>query len=189
MFKKYTDNKLIEGIRLQDDKALKHIYNTYFQMVKNYVLKNSGNSDDAYDVFQESIIVLYKQVVSNELNLTSDLKGFFYGIARAVWLKALNKRGKNSELTDDITDESGTGYEADEAILERVVARVMEKLKPDCAEIIRLFSEGVDYGTIASTMGLKSEEYARRKKYLCKEALMELIKKDQEYRDHFERTL
>jgi hypothetical protein len=32
-------------------------------------------------------------------------------------------------------------------------------------------------------MGLKNESYARRKKYLCKEALMEIIKTDPEYQD------
>ena len=33
-------------------------------------------------------------------------------------------------------------------------------------------------------MNLKNETYARRKKYLSKEALMELIKSDPEYKDY-----
>jgi len=36
-------------------------------------------------------------------------------------------------------------------------------------------------------MELKNETYARRKKYLSKEALIELIKEDPEYRDYFGR--
>jgi hypothetical protein len=33
-------------------------------------------------------------------------------------------------------------------------------------------------------MDLKNEIYARRKKYLCKELLMELVKKDPEYQEY-----
>jgi hypothetical protein len=33
-------------------------------------------------------------------------------------------------------------------------------------------------------MDLKSEEYARRKKYLSKEALMDLVKEDPEYHEY-----
>jgi hypothetical protein len=49
--------------------------------------------------------------------------------------------------------------------------------------MLTLFSEGFSYAEITSKMNLKNETYARRKKYLSKEALMELIKKDPEYQD------
>jgi DNA-directed RNA polymerase specialized sigma24 family protein len=62
----------------------------------------------------------------------------------------------------------------------------MAKLKPDCQQVILLFSQGVDYEEIAAKTGLKSGDYAKRKKYLCKEALMDFIKKDPEYRDHLD---
>jgi DNA-directed RNA polymerase specialized sigma24 family protein len=49
--------------------------------------------------------------------------------------------------------------------------------------VLTLFGEGLSYEEIARRMGFKNEEYARRKKYLCKEALMEIIKTDPEYQD------
>jgi DNA-directed RNA polymerase specialized sigma24 family protein len=49
--------------------------------------------------------------------------------------------------------------------------------------VLKLFSEGYSYEEIARKMGMKNEAYARRKKYLCKEALMEIIKTDPEYQD------
>jgi hypothetical protein len=39
------------------------------------------------------------------------------------------------------------------------------------------------YEDIAVRMNLKNETYARRKKYLCKEALLEIIKEDPEYQE------
>jgi len=49
--------------------------------------------------------------------------------------------------------------------------------------VLNLYSDGHTYEEIARKMGMKSEAYARRKKYLCKEALMEIIKTDPEYHD------
>ncbi len=65
-----------------------------FQFVKNHVLKNSGSTDDVSDVFQDSIIVLYNQITEGNLNLTTDLKGYFFGIARNVWNAHLRKKQK-----------------------------------------------------------------------------------------------
>jgi RNA polymerase sigma factor (sigma-70 family) len=186
LFKKYNDNSLIEGIRLQDSRALKHAYSIYYQMVKNHVIRNSGDSSDVEEVLQESIIVLYRQIQSNEINLTTDLKGYFFGIVRMVWNNMLRQKQKHTDLDIDITDDNSIEYENDKVLLERVVARAMGRLKPDCQQVILLFSQGIDYEEIARQTGLKSGEYARRKKYLCKEMLMDFIKSDPEYRDHLD---
>ena len=44
--------------------------------------------------------------------------------------------------------------------------------------------EGRCYEEIAKEMGYKSATYARRKKYLCKEELIKLIKADPDYKDY-----
>ncbi|MBE0675775.1 MAG: RNA polymerase sigma factor [Bacteroidales bacterium] len=186
MFKKYNDKSLIEGIRLQDSRALKYAYSTYYPMVKNHVIRNSGDNSDVEEVLQESIIVLYRQIQSNEIKLTTDLKGYFFGIVRMVWNNMLRQKQKHTDLDIDITDENAIEYENDKVLLERVVARAMSRLKPECQQVILLFSQGVDYEEIALKTGLKSGEYARRKKYLCKEMLMDFIKSDPEYRDHLD---
>jgi hypothetical protein len=50
--------------------------------------------------------------------------------------------------------------------------------------ILKLFSEGNSYEEIAVKLKLKSETYARRKKYLSKEALMELMREDPEFQEY-----
>ncbi len=82
----------------------------------------------------------------------------------------------------DIADSDGQ-EEITNATLERIVSRSFALLKEDCQMVLNLYSEGYSYEEIARKMGLKNESYARRKKYLCKEALMEIIKTDPEYQD------
>jgi RNA polymerase sigma factor (sigma-70 family) len=182
LFKKYSDINIIEGVRNQDDKILNWLYDSYLQTVKKYVLGNSGSEEDVSDVFQDTIIVLYNQITSDSLHLTTDLKGYFFGIARNVWSAQLRKKHKTIELEIDppYEEESEEQYDP---VLERVISRAFQKLKPDQQMILNLFSDGFSYEEISVKMNLKNEVYARRKKYLCKEALLELVKEDPEYQE------
>jgi RNA polymerase sigma factor (sigma-70 family) len=183
LFKKISDINIIEGVKNQDDKILNLLYDTYFQTVKKHVLSNSGSEEDVSDVFQDTIIVLYNQITADELHLTTDLKGYFFGIARNVWSAQLRKKQKTIELEFDLPEEQDHNEQFDQQ-LERIISRVFQKLKPDQQMVLNLFSEGCSYEEIAVKMNLKNEIYARRKKYLCKEALLELMKEDPEYQEY-----
>jgi RNA polymerase sigma factor (sigma-70 family) len=183
LFNKISDIDIITGVRNQDDKVLNWLYDNYFQSVRNHVLNNSGSDDDVSDVFQDAIIVLYNQITEDKLRLTSDLKGYFFGIARNVWNSQLRKKQKTIELEFDLPDEEETEDQSDPT-LERIISKVFQRLKPDQQMVLNLFSDGLSYEEIAVKLNLKNEVYARRKKYLCKEALLELVKEDPEYQEY-----
>jgi len=183
LFNNISDQTIIEGVRQQDEKILNWLYDNYLQFVRKYVLNNSGSADDVSDVFQDSIIILYNQITEGNLNLTTDLKGYFYGIARNVWSGQLRKKQRTTGLEIDIVEEEEIG-ESDHLILERVVRKAFQKLKPEEQEVLRLFTEGYSYEEITIRMNLKNEVNARRKKHLCKEALLEMMKEDPEYQEY-----
>lgn len=183
MFRKIPDKNIIEGIKNQDDKTLNWLYDNYLQTVRNYVMKNSGTGEDVSDVFQESIIILYSNITSGDFELTSDLKGYFFGIARNVWSGMLRKKRKTTALDSNLPDEPAH-EETDDPMFERIVSRAFQKLKPDSQLILTLYAEGLSYEEIALRMNLRNEVYARRKKYLSKEALMELVRADAEYQEY-----
>jgi RNA polymerase sigma factor (sigma-70 family) len=182
VFKKYSDIDIINGVRNQDDKVLNWLYDNYLQSIKKYVLSNSGSEEDVSDVFQDTIILLYNNITSEDLQLTTELKGYFFGIARNVWSAQLRKKQKTIALDIDPPYEEGSEERFD-PILERIISRAFQKLKPDQQMVLNLFSDGLSYEEIAVKMNLKNEVYARRKKYLCKEVLLGLIKEDPEYQE------
>jgi RNA polymerase sigma factor (sigma-70 family) len=182
LFNRVTDIDIIDGVRIQDDKILNWLYDNYLPSVKKHVLNNSGSIDDVSDVFQDTIIVLYNQITDGSLKLTSDLKGYFFGIARNVWNAQLRRKQKTIDLEFDIPEDEDSEELADPT-LEKIIARVFPLLKPDEQLVLRLFSEDKSYEDIATIMNLKNETYARRKKYLSKETLLELLKNDPEYQE------
>ena len=183
LFKKYSDTEIINGIRKQDDRILHWLYDNYFKIARDHVMKNSGSEDDVSDVLQDSVIVLFEQISNDKLNLNTDLKGYFYGIVKNVWSAQLRKKQKTTELLIDQPDDDGT-EESNKLLLEKIVSRAFTKLKPDQQLVLKLFAEGSSYDEIAQKLEFKSEEYARRKKYLCKEALMDIVKEDPEYHEY-----
>ena len=183
MFGKLTDKSIIEGIRLQDEKVLNYLYDNYFQTVKSHVLKNSGSDDDVSDLFQDTIITLYQQITENNFVPDLDLKGYFFGVARNLWNEELRKKKRTTELNIDIVEEEDSDYLYDPA-LEKILSRSFKKLKLDSQTVLTLFSEGISYDEIAVRMNLKNGTYARRKKYLSKEELLDIIKKDPDYQEY-----
>ena len=182
LFRKYSDIDIIDGIRRQDTRILAHLYDSYLEMISDHLRKNGGTSDDVHEVLQESVVILYRQVTGEGFRLAGDLKGYFFGIARNVWNAHLRHRSRLVPLSAEHAD-SSAAEEISKAALERIVARSFTLLAGDCQMVLTLYGDGYSYDEIARRMGLKTEAYARRKKYLCKEALMEIIKTDPEYQD------
>jgi RNA polymerase sigma factor (sigma-70 family) len=182
LFRKYQDSDIIDGIRKQDSRILTYLYDAYYEVIRDHLRKNNGSDDDVNDVLQETVVILYKQVTGEGFTLTTDLKGYFFGVARNIWNTQLRYRSRMTSLETDPA-EPDEADDSHDATLERIVTRSFALLRDDCRMVLNLFTEGHTYEEIALTMGLKSESYARRKKYLCKEALMEIIKTDPEYQD------
>ena len=88
----YTVEAILEGLKNHDNEVLNFIYRKYFPEIRFFVIKNSGTDEDAQDVFQEAIIIIYKKLRDGVLDLTCSFKTYLYSVCRIVWLKQLEKR-------------------------------------------------------------------------------------------------
>jgi len=64
-----SNQQIIYGIKKGDKLVIESVYRDYFLLVSNYVLKNSGSIEDAKDIFQESLIVIYHNAGREETGL------------------------------------------------------------------------------------------------------------------------
>jgi RNA polymerase sigma factor (sigma-70 family) len=60
-------------------------------MILQLVVNNNGDEDEAKDIYQEAIIVLYNKVKRGDFELSSKLKTYIYSICRRLWLKRLKQ--------------------------------------------------------------------------------------------------
>ncbi|OED39682.1 hypothetical protein AB832_03880 [Flavobacteriaceae bacterium (ex Bugula neritina AB1)] len=76
----YNDIKILEGIAKGDETILKYFYKKNFKGIRNYILTNSGTDEDTEDVFQDSLIIMYQQLQSGELQINCSVHTYFYSI-------------------------------------------------------------------------------------------------------------
>ncbi|MDQ1152448.1 RNA polymerase sigma factor (sigma-70 family) [Sphingobacterium zeae] len=94
-----NDEQIIEGIKDGNSFAIDAIYKRYYPSISHMILQNNGREDEAKDIFQEAVIVLYDKVSKGNFELSSKLKTYLYSICRRLWLKQLNRAGfGNSDI-------------------------------------------------------------------------------------------
>src|SRR3569833_262557 len=111
-----TDSEIVFGILNNSENAIKRLYVAYFPMVLQLIINNSGTPDDAKDIYQEAIIVLYNKIKKGDFELNSKLKSFLYSVCRRLWLKRLSQMNRYggdlhdfqeySPVEDEVEDEN-----------------------------------------------------------------------------------
>lgn len=59
---------LLKGLARNDKKSVEEIYKHNYNLIQALVVNNSGTADDAKDIFQEAMVVLYEKARSGVLN-------------------------------------------------------------------------------------------------------------------------
>ncbi|MBK9146306.1 MAG: sigma-70 family RNA polymerase sigma factor [Flavobacteriales bacterium] len=173
-----SDAELIAHLRkgtIEEDMALKQIYREHFHAVSGYVQRNSGDADAARDVFQDGVLVLYRNIKEDRFNGESAIGTYLYSICRYLWLKSLRKRGRISDDAEaDLVSYGTPLIELIDAERRSMVLALFDQLGEACKRILLLsFYEDLDMREIAAHTGLKDEQNARNKKYKCLKGLKE----------------
>jgi RNA polymerase sigma factor (sigma-70 family) len=183
----YSNLELLNGIQRNDTIVLQYIYKNFYSKINFFIKKNTGDDEDANDIFQEAIIIIYRKLKANDVVLDCSFETYLYSICRFLWLKELDKRKieqenikDNQEFQEDIYDEELEKM-VDLNDRYRLYQKHFTNLGKDCQKVLQLHFEKVSLKNIAQIMGFKSEKYAKKRKFRCKEYLIKSIKQDLEY--------
>lgn len=167
--------------RSDNDRAFKYFYQDFYSIIEKNILANSGDEQDAEDIFQDGLIVLYHQIKKNQLHLTCSLSTYFYSICRNLWLKRLRKSSRVVELSDTLQQyvavEESHLKTLEKTEEKKMVASFLDQLNESCRQILFYFYfEKIRMTEIAERMGLSGEQVAKNKKASCMKKLKALIK-------------
>ncbi len=187
-----NDLDYLEGLRARRTEVIELIYREFIGLVRRFVESNSGTPEDAEDLFQDALFVVYEKVRGGDFSLTSSFKTFFYSVFRNLWLQHLNKRfdERAVDITEaeeflSLSDDELGAYELFNPELERrrLYLKHFGSLSSDCQRLLSLFSQGKSIREITRIMGYRSENYTKARKYSCKELLKKRIKGDLSYKE------
>jgi len=184
----YSVEEIIAGIRSRDNSVLQFVYKEYYPTVHHFIITNNGNADDAKDIFQECIIIIYRKLKDEDyFFLNSSFKTFIYSIARHLWLKHLRTLKYEGQKINDhhkyIELKEEPFKIENEDLRMSLYQKYIRQLPEDCQKILSLTARDVPQKEIASQLGFSSENYIKKRKHYCKEFLISKIKEDPLYQD------
>jgi len=160
-----TDNEIIA--HLQHNKyslAIKGLYNI-LPAVKQYIKANSGTANDAQDIFQDALVILYKKIHAGNFTLTVPLKTYLMAVVKNCWLQELRQQKKlpPGEVPDDIAaaetiEEPGFDF----------ANAAFNLLGEKCRQLLILFYyKKKNFREIAAILNFSDEKVAKNQKYRC----------------------
>ena len=75
--------------------VLTRLYRQAFPTVRRHVSRHGGSAQDAQDVFQDALVILYEQAVSGQLVLTATAGTYVVSIARNLWRHEQYRRARH----------------------------------------------------------------------------------------------
>jgi RNA polymerase sigma factor (sigma-70 family) len=166
-----NNDKITDWLRNgKHEKAFAKLYKL-FPKVEKYILINSGSKEEALDIFQEGLILLYQKSKDNT-DLIAD--GFLIKSCKFLWQNELRKKririGDVSKSENLIQDENELEQliEKENKLIQ--IEKIVKQISKKCQEIFELFYfKSMSMTEIAKRIGYKSVQSAKVQKYKCME--------------------
>ncbi len=180
------DARLLDRIRRGDEDALATLYRQSLRSVTALITRNSGTGRDAEEVLQEALVILWERVRQKRYRHSARLETFLYATARNLWLRRLARARREVPREID-PDESVSEdpspldklIESEESVM---IGDALTRLGEPCRSLLILFYwEEASMEEIAGRLGFANPETAKSKKYQCKKALQEMLKRNVHY--------
>ncbi len=182
----HADQKYIEALLQNNNLLVGEIYSKFSPKVIAFVCKNNGSEEEAQDLIQEVLMIIYDQAKTKGLQLTCPFDAYFFLICKRKWFNKLQKKSKNR-----VTQEPVTGFIAENieeqveetALFEqknKLFETVFEKLGNACKELLKLTFTIKSMEEVAKKLGV-SYGYARKKKSLCIAQLTKMVRESSVY--------
>jgi len=168
----HPDQKYIEGLAANDSAIIHSIYKQFVPKVVFFVMNNSGDKEQAQDIVQEVMILLFNQAKAKTLQLTCPFDAYFFLLCKRKWLNEFKKiSNKGVTIHEDVVsiNESaleliGQTEEFDEK--QTLFDTMFQKLGDKCQELLKLSFTIKSMEEVAVKLDV-TYAYARKKKSLC----------------------
>jgi RNA polymerase sigma factor (sigma-70 family) len=183
----HSDQKYIEGLAANDSIIIHEIYKKFVPKVLFYIRNNSGNQDQAQDVVQEVLILLFNQAKANTLELTCPFDAYFFLLCKRKWLNELKKTAnKGVTINEDAGFISESALELVEQTEEfdekqQLFDAMFQKLGDKCQELLKLSFEIKSMEEVAEKLNV-TYGYVRKKKSLCIGQLTQWIQETKNFK-------
>jgi RNA polymerase sigma factor (sigma-70 family) len=157
--------------------ALTRLYRQGFPPVRRHIGHRGGSPQDAQDVFQDALVILYEQATSGTLVLTASASTYLLSISRNLWHQELRRRARLPH--EVLLAEWEPAAEETETLADSAFAvrDYVEQLGDKCKSLLLSFYYFQQPLTqLAETHGYRSVRSATVQKFKCLERLRHAVR-------------
>ena len=171
---------LLDGLANEDKTSIERIYREHYSMVQSLVVNNTGTADDAADIFQETMIVLFEKAKAGTLELHCQLKTFIYSISKRLWLKKLQYLQRFTIQNDGLVETIPVEEEIERHEKKQndfsIMENAMSKIGEPCKSLLEAYYlQKKQMQEIAADFGYTNADNAKTQKYKCLVRLKKLF--------------
>ena len=181
-----TEQQQLSALAKGDRAATELIYKQHYPIISGWLAKNGGSGDDAADLFQEAMVVLFGKAQNPDFRLTCAIGTYLFAISKHLWYKKLQKMQREpARLHDNVGDDDDVpGLMAEEDINvhhEReahyeTLESSLDKLGEPCRSLLKAFyHHDKSMQEISADFGYTNPENAKTQKYKCLTRLKKLF--------------
>jgi RNA polymerase sigma factor (sigma-70 family) len=193
----FSDQELLDSLKSGSrlNECVREIYRKHFEQLSWFILNNSGNREDAEDMFQEVVVNFIDAVQKDKFRGESSVKTFLYALNKHAWLNELKRRGRamKREMKFDKEhdkDELDVSHHIADQEAKRMVMKVVEQLGDACKKILVMFYyENLSMKDILGKTEYETEQVVRNKKYKCLKQLEQMLNENASLKDTFKKAL
>ena len=182
---KYTDQEIISGLKLSDNKVWDQVYKEYQPWAKSMLFDTVNKSNDFEDLYINACVTFYENIKKPEFELKSKLRTYFLGIFKFKCLEYLRNKGKSLLTATDFADELFEVTDYTETKEDHWLKKHRENVLKDC---IKQLTErqnnviiGFYYGDLSMAQIAQKEnitnEYAKVENNRAKNVLKKCLEK------------
>ena len=176
-----AESRILEQIRTGDEEGLAALYRSNQRAISSFVTRNHGTSDDADDILQEALVILWERVRTDRYEHRARLGTFVFATARNLWLRRLARQRRETrepELLEEYSDGDPSPLdllvESEES---SGIRKALDRLGEPCRALLVLFYwEELPLDEIAGRLGFANADTVKSKKYQCKKTLQQILK-------------
>ena len=168
-----NDQEILVRLKQGDENTLDLLYKQHYRMMVKMIIKNNGSEEEAKDIYQEALIILWQKARDTEFILTSKISTYLYGICLNLWRKELERKKRFSyEVNEGVEI-----MDMDRDERTKIINNCIQKLGDTCRDILTYYYfDRLSMVEIAEKMGFANSDTSKTKKYKCKKELDLLVK-------------
>jgi RNA polymerase sigma factor (sigma-70 family) len=176
----YNDEQeTLQGIALGHKKSLEWVYKHCFTTTKKMVIKLGGDTDEAWDVFQEAITILYQKCSTEGISLECRINTYLTSVSRNLWLKRFKQIANTNspaewEEIEDVTVDVDVFLQKEKDLT--LLENMLEKIGDPCQKmLIAFYFQKKSMQQICEDFGYTNADNAKTQKYKCLTRLKKLF--------------